>query len=267
MSFQFNADQVKAYHASTEDELIYFNKIFDGPFFKGAASVLDAGCGEGKVTACIAEKFPSAKVVGFDASKAMIKFASQHYCPPKYPNLNFFEKDICALGKENEFDRAISFNCLHWIKDQRLALDSIYKSLKKGGKALLIASPKVGTVPCDLHAMCREVMISFKWLFRFFNFKSEHSFHTESGYRKILNSIGFSIDRIEMRTKPVVFQDRKELDAFLNAVVTPINHLSEEKKPAFLNDLYAVLVKKGKVKPNGQIHIEVGQIEILASKE
>ena len=83
----------------------------------------------------------------------------------------------------------------------------------------------------------------------------------------MLNDIGFSIDRIEMRTKPVVFKDRKELDAFLNAVVTPINHLSEEKKPAFLNDLYAVLVKKGKVKPDGTIQIEVGQIEILASKE
>ncbi len=266
MSFQFNEEQVNGYHTSTLDELVYFKTIIEGPFFNGSSSLLDAGCGEGKVTACIAEHFPNMRIVGCDASKAMIQFASQHYSPLQYSNLSFFEKDICSLSMNQEFDRAICFNCLHWIEDQKQALNSIYRALKKGGEALIIASPKPGEIQCDLHDTCRAVIFKMNWLPRFINYRTGHSFHTEREYRKILEDIGFTVERIEKRTKPVVFQNKTELEALLKAVVTPLSHLSEAKRPAFLDDMYDVLVKKGKVSPTGEVRLEVGQIEMLASK-
>ena len=45
----------------------------------GASHILDVGCGNGKITAEIAERVPHATVLGVDPSHEMVEFASGHY--------------------------------------------------------------------------------------------------------------------------------------------------------------------------------------------
>ncbi len=82
---------------------------------KGAEHVLDLGCGNGKVTAEIAARVPQGSVLGVDASREMIDFASEHFATATHPNVRFAVHDIRRLTYREEFDLVVSFNALHWI--------------------------------------------------------------------------------------------------------------------------------------------------------
>jgi ubiquinone/menaquinone biosynthesis C-methylase UbiE len=99
--------------------------------------VLDVGCGDGRITSEIARRVPNGCVVGVDASSNMIELASQKI----RPNLHFDVADARALPFSNEFDLVVSFNALHWIHEQDLALASIHRSVKPGGTAHLRLVP------------------------------------------------------------------------------------------------------------------------------
>src|SRR5262249_828930 len=54
-------------------------KSLAGLDVRGSERVLDVGCGDGKITAEIAERLPSGSVVGVDPSTGMITFAREHF--------------------------------------------------------------------------------------------------------------------------------------------------------------------------------------------
>ena len=60
---------------------------------EGTERVLDLGCGDGKITAEIADRLPHGSVLGVDPSTAMIAFARQHYRAPARTNLDFAVAD------------------------------------------------------------------------------------------------------------------------------------------------------------------------------
>ncbi len=95
MPFQFTDQQVSNYHKSTFGLLDYLQEVLGNKFFAGAQSILDVGCGDGKIAAFIAKSSPSSTVIGCDVSQAMINFASKQYPSNEYPNLQFLEQDAC----------------------------------------------------------------------------------------------------------------------------------------------------------------------------
>ena len=64
---------------------------------KGSERVLDVGCGDGKITAEVATRVPRGEVLGVDASKDLITFASSHFGPAVRPNLRFEVADARRL--------------------------------------------------------------------------------------------------------------------------------------------------------------------------
>ena len=260
----FTDEQVINYHNRTSNDQMALVPLIAGGFFDGAQKVLDVGCGDGKITAQLAKQFPEITFVGCDISKAMIAFASKTYPARDYPNLIFIEKDGSDLGYENEFDRVICLSALHWISDQKVALESFYTALKPQGRVYIQATPKSSNN--DFKTISMKVILSFKWVSHFLNFKSSHSFHSERDYRKILKGVGFSIDRMEQKNEELVFQDRPALETFLKAVLSPIAHLPQNKRNSFLSDYYEELVSYGSVDDQNRVHIRFDELELELSK-
>src|SRR5262249_49757635 len=77
---------------------------------EGSERVLDIGCGDGKIPAEIAARVPRGAVVGVDASRDMIAFASSHFGPRVRPNLRFEVADARVLPFRNDFNLVVSFN-------------------------------------------------------------------------------------------------------------------------------------------------------------
>lgn len=195
----FTDQQVAAYHEATLPQIDELKSFIETPFFDGTKSLLDVGCGDGKLAAHLAKRFPSITVIACDVSASMIAFASKRFPPQHYPNLHFIQKDACHLDFQEKFDRVISFNCLHWIKKQKNALRQIHASLKPGGKAFLVVAQK--SSEDDLQKVCRNLILSSKWIFSFITFRHTHSFHTKKEYTQILQKEHFIVDQIQEKKR------------------------------------------------------------------
>ena len=121
----------------------------------GVGSLLDVGCGDGRITAEIAGRIPDADVVGLDPSPRMISIA------PAGGRLSFELGDVRTMTYSRRFDVVVSFNALHWVLDQRLALSRITAALRPSGWALLV-------FVCDgerpsLESVAMQVVRSAAW--------------------------------------------------------------------------------------------------------
>lgn len=97
---------------------------------RGDERILDVGCGDGALTAKLAEFVPDGAVTGIDASKGMIETAQTH----KSSNLAFQHLDVINLNFNEEFDIVFSNAVLHWVKDHKTLLELLYRALKPSGK-------------------------------------------------------------------------------------------------------------------------------------
>ena len=79
-------------------------RALDGLNLDGVGSLLDVGCGDGRITAEIARRIVAADVVGLDPSPRMISIA------PAGGNLTFELGDVCSMTYQSRFDAVVSFN-------------------------------------------------------------------------------------------------------------------------------------------------------------
>jgi len=103
----------------------------------GKERILDLGCGDGKLSAQLAAQ--AQNVVGVDLSPAMIAYAKQTHVRS---NLEFLCGDAASPEVAGLFDIIVCFNAFHWFADGARVLLSMFKLLKPGGEALIVAYPK-----------------------------------------------------------------------------------------------------------------------------
>lgn len=126
MPHEFNGEEYKK--ASTHQKE-WGNKIIAEFKLKGNERILDMGCGDGALTAELAQLVPDGLVLGIDGSHGMIETARKL----ETSNLAFKVQDINSLDYENEFDLIFSNATLHWIKDHNRMLKNIFKALRQNG--------------------------------------------------------------------------------------------------------------------------------------
>jgi trans-aconitate 2-methyltransferase len=177
---------------------------------KGTESVLDLGCGNGKVTAEIAARVRKGTVVGVDFSADMIAFASAHFGPTVRPNLRFETGDVRRLSFREEFDLVVSFNALHWIPDQDNALRSIRAAMKPDSLAQLRLVPAGKRK--SLENVIEETRLSANWVRYFKEFHDPYLHLTPEQYGALAERNGLHVRRIHTEDKA---WDFKSHDAFL----------------------------------------------------
>ncbi|MFH5210628.1 class I SAM-dependent methyltransferase [Antrihabitans spumae] len=101
---------------------------------RGDERVLDVGCGDGFVTRSIAARLPHGSVLGVDPSPRMIATAQLAHEPT---NVSFEVADVTSMAFDDEFDLAVSFNALHWVREQTTAYGNIARALRAGGRVLV----------------------------------------------------------------------------------------------------------------------------------
>ncbi len=104
---------------------------------KEEQSVLDVGCGTGLLTGAIAARYPSAQVIGIDASKPMIRVARRKRTAP---NCRYRQAVAEALPfGDREFDVVVSALFFHHVNagTKRLCLSEAWRVLKPGGRLIV----------------------------------------------------------------------------------------------------------------------------------
>ena len=202
----------------------------------GTERVLDIGCGDGKITAEIAARVPRGSVIGVDSSHEMISFAFSHYTTEIQPNLRFEVCDARSLPFGEEFDLVVSFNALHWLPEQDMALHSIRVAMKSGGVAQLRLVPAGERK--SLEDVIEETRLSPRWNRYFRNFRDPYLHLTPDQYRTLAERNGVGVRRIHTEAKAWNFETRSVFFAF--GAVTFVEwprFLPEPEKPAFVTDV------------------------------
>jgi len=210
----------------------------------GTERVLDIGCGDGRVSAEIAAKVPRGALLGLDPSRDMIAFARQHFGTAERPNLTFEVGDVRALPYRAEFDLAVSFNALHWVHEQAVALQQLRLALKPGGRALLQFVPE-SEVP-SIEDVLEEVRQTPTWASSFADFQRPHAHFTPDEYRTLAEQAGFQVERLVRVQRTFDYGSREAFAAFVAATFGVwVRRVPEELQAAFLTaalDQYRVVV-------------------------
>jgi len=93
------------------------------------ASVVDLGCGPGQLTATLADRWPSARIIGLDSSPAMIEQARAH----AGPRVSFSVQDLRDWEPREPVDVIISNAALQWVPGHRQLLPRLIQALAPGG--------------------------------------------------------------------------------------------------------------------------------------
>jgi trans-aconitate 2-methyltransferase len=97
----------------------------------GNETVLDAGCGSGRVTRLLLERLPEGRVIGVDASPSMIELARDSLADDAPVEL--LTADISALDLAVQVDAVFSNAVFHWVLDHDRLFASLFGVLRPGG--------------------------------------------------------------------------------------------------------------------------------------
>lgn len=149
-----NFDEIKKYweDRATEDSSaqsttqdfylreIEYNVLFDRIKRYSPDFVVDVGCGDGRTTARIASSFPKVSFLGLDYSSSMVENAKNLISTEALENIEFEQRDICT-EVEGIFCLVYTTRCLINLPSwdlQKIAIQNIHNSLKRGGVYLMV---------------------------------------------------------------------------------------------------------------------------------
>lgn len=97
---------------------------------RGDETVLDAGCGSGRSTRLLLERLPRGRVIGIDASPAMIEIARKALDPDR---VELRVGDLLQLDLREPVDAIFSNAVFHWVTDHAELFGRLRRCLRAGG--------------------------------------------------------------------------------------------------------------------------------------
>jgi trans-aconitate 2-methyltransferase len=232
--------------------------------------ILDMGCGDGKITAHLAAAVPLGRVTGIDLSSEMIRFAqakfsSKDYPTLSYPTLSFQVGDATCLPFCEEFDLAVSFACLHWIKDIPAVLKGVCRSLRPGGRILFQCGGKGNAA--KLLDVTEEITRCEPFLDYFQGFGFPYYFYGPNDYDKWLRQAGLELIRVELVPKDMVHQGQLGLEGFIRSTWLPyLERLPESLRAQFVSEVAGRYIDRYPLDDQGRSHVQMVRLEVEAER-
>jgi len=117
----------------------------------GDETVLDAGCGSGRVTQLLLDRLPRGRVVAVDAAPAMVERAREALDE----RAAVFRADLVDIELTEPVDSVFSNAVFHWIPDHDRLFERLHAALRSGGR-LVAQCGGEGNVE-RFHAAARRV--------------------------------------------------------------------------------------------------------------
>jgi len=248
----------KDYAKHSKGQEVWARELIAKLCLQGDENILDLGCGDGKVTALLAEA-TSGKVLGVDKSETMVTLARKSYA-----KIAFQPMDATALNFENAFDVVFSNAVLHWVHDHKFVVQGIYRALKKEGK-ILLQFGGYGNAKEILSVM--DAFIAKEYVHYFKDFEFPYSFPHADVYESLLEEQGFREIDAKLISKDMLHDDIEAFKGWIRTTWFPyMDVLDERMREVFIAGFVKAYLGLRPLDDEGRVHVDMVRLEVRAVK-
>jgi trans-aconitate 2-methyltransferase len=120
-----------SYHRVSTPQARWAEQVLGRLELRGDETVLDAGCGSGRVTAMLLERLPRGRVIAVDGSASMIDAAREALPTDR---VQFLVGDLVHLSLDAPVDAVFSNAVFHWIPDHDRLFATLHAALRPDGQ-------------------------------------------------------------------------------------------------------------------------------------
>jgi trans-aconitate 2-methyltransferase len=120
----------ETYDAVSDPQFEWGIEVLERLQLNGDETVLDAGCGSGRVSAELANRLPRGRLIAVDGSEAMIAKARERLGD----DVTYLVADLAELQVEEPVDLVFSTATFHWIVDHDRLFRRLHATLRPGGR-------------------------------------------------------------------------------------------------------------------------------------
>jgi trans-aconitate 2-methyltransferase len=202
-------------------------------------TVVDLGCGEGALTASLAQRWPEATVTGVDSSDTMLAAAAAHAVPGR---VAFAAGDVRDWEPAGPIDVLVSNAVLHWVPGHDRIMARWAGWLAPGGR-LAVQVP--GNFRAPTHALLAELCRSPRWSALLAAAAPDpDAVLSPAGYYDVLTGAGLTADVWETTYLHVLTGDDPVLAWVRTTVLRPVLALLGEDDAAELTAAYAAALRE-----------------------
>jgi trans-aconitate 2-methyltransferase len=199
---------------------------------EGSETVLDAGCGTGRVTKLLLERLPHGHVVAVDAAPSMVEHAREALGE----RATVLQSDLVDLELDDPVDAAFSNAVFHWVSDHDRLFARLHAAMKPGARLIAQCGGK-GNIE-RFHGLAAEVAASPDYAEHLAGWAGPWNFASAEATRERLERTGFADVETSLEDAPI---SPPEPRAFMRTVCLGphLERLPEDLRDAFLDEVVA----------------------------
>lgn len=162
--------------------------LLDRLSLSGDETVLDAGCGSGRVTRLLLDRLPGGRVIATDAAPSMVAHAREAFAGDDRVEV-LDAVDLVELELAEPVDAVFSNAVFHWVADHDVLFARLLGALRPGGR-LVAQCGGAGNVE-RFHAVARAVGDEEPFAVHLAGWEGPWNFATPEATRERLVAAGF----------------------------------------------------------------------------
>lgn len=210
-------------------------EVLDRLVLRGDETVVDAGCGSGRVTEALAERLPRGRVIAVDGSPSMVAATRERLGD----RAGYVVSDLLALDLGGErVDAVLSTATFHWIADHDALFARLHALLEPGGR-LVAQCGGAGNIAAVL-AVIEEVAARAPYAEHLAGRTNPWNYATAQATEERLRAAGFAEARCWLEPRPV--RPPEPLHYFATIMLgAHLEHLPEARREPFTRDVVVAL--------------------------
>lgn len=214
--------------------------VLDRLALDGDETVIDAGCGSGRVTEALLARLPRGRVIAVDASPSMVSAARERLgrlgIGPERVEVR--EGDLLELEVNEPVDAILSTATFHWIADHERLFARLHATLRPGGQLVAQCGGR-GNIDV-LRGVANEILARDPYAAHFRDWRAPWNYAGPEVTEERLLGAGFA--RAECWLQPAPQQPEHPRE-FLSSIVLGPHHqqLPEELREQFMDTVLAEL--------------------------
>jgi trans-aconitate 2-methyltransferase len=250
------------YHRLSGPQVSWGKRVLARLQLRGDESLLDAGCGTGRLTAELLQALPNGRVVALDVSRNMLRSAREYLRPQFGKRTQYVAADLSNLPFQNAFDGIVSTAAFHWVLDHDRLFRNLHRALRLGGW-LQAQCGGFGNI-AQLRDRMARLAVSPEFAPYLASFPSPWLFQDAEDAAAALQRAGFVNIQTGLEPASIVMESRQQFTDFLRTMIVR-THLDRLPDPE-LGERYVSALTDQAEKDDPPFLLDYTRLNLSASK-